>query len=87
MIQALSTRLIIQQIKTEEDLKTSSGIILGQTSNDTPKAKVIAVGPDVKQKIAVGDTVVPIWNRTHGVRVGGQDVFGLDEQDIVGVIK
>lgn len=87
MIEALSTRLIIKQIKTEDDLKTSSGIILSQSSNDTPKATVVAVGPDVKQKIAVGDTVVPIWNRTHGVRVDGQDMFGVDEQDIVGVIK
>lgn len=87
MIEALSTRLIIKQIKTEEDLKTSSGIILSQASNDTPKATVLAVGADCKQKIAVGAVVVPIWQRTHGVRVDGQDMFGVDEQDIVAVIK
>lgn len=86
-MQALSTRLIIKQIKTDEDLKTTSGIILSQASNDTPKATVVAVGPDVKQKIEIGDVVVPVWNRTHGIRVDGQDVFGVDEQDIIVVVK
>lgn len=87
MIQALSTRLVIKQIKTDDDLKTTSGIILSQSSNDTPKATVVAVGPDLKQKISIGDVVVPIWNRSHGVRIDGQDLFGIDEQDIIVVVK
>ena len=86
MIEALSTRLIVKQIKTDDDLKTSSGIILSQASNDTPRATVMAVGPDVKT-IEAGAVVVPIWNRTHGVRVDGTDLFGVDIADIVAGIK
>lgn len=87
MIEALSTRLIIKQVKKESENTTDSGIILSQSSDDTAKAIVVAVGPDIKQKIAVGDTVVPIWQRVQHVRLGGEDMFGIDEQDIIGVLK
>jgi len=84
MIQALSTRLIIRQIKNTAENTTTSGIVLSSGSDDTALAEIVSVGPDCKQRLKVGDRVVPIWNRCQHARVKGQDLFGIDEQDIVG---
>jgi|688.fasta_scaffold546389_3 co-chaperonin GroES (HSP10) len=87
MIEALSTRLIIKQVRREKEHTTSSGIVLGSSSDDTAPAEVIAVGPDCKQKLAAGDRVMPIWQRVQHVRINGEDLFGIDEQDIIGRLK
>lgn len=87
MMEALSTRLIIKPLKRESQAATASGIILSQSSDDTAQAEILAVGPDCKQKFEVGNRVVPIWQRVQHVRLNGEDIFGVDEQDIVGVFR
>jgi co-chaperonin GroES (HSP10) len=87
MIEALSTRLIIKPVKRESQSATASGILLSSSSDDTACAQVIAVGPDCRQQFQIGNHVIPVWQRVQHVRLNGEDIFGVDEQDIIGVVK
>ena len=55
-LQPLADRIVLEQVESEE--KTSSGIILPDSAKEKPEqAKVVAVGPDVKE-LKTGDMVL-----------------------------
>jgi co-chaperonin GroES (HSP10) len=87
MIEALSTRLIIRQVKQATENTTTSGIILSGGSEDTTQAEIVNVGPNCQSAFAVGDRIVPSWQHVHHVRILGEDLFAIDEKDIVCRIK
>lgn len=91
-IRPLHDRVIIQRI---EERKTAGGIVIPETAGDKPqKGKVIAAGPGKydngalrKLDVKVGDEV--LFGKYSGteVKVNGQDLVVMREEDIMGVIE
>ena len=90
----LHDRVVVRRI--ESDTKTKGGIIIPDTAKEKPQqGEVIAVGNGVRGEdgkvvaldVKVGDRVLyGKWSGTE-VKVDGQDVLILKEQDIFGVIE
>ena len=93
-IRPLHDRVVVRPIEQEQ--KTAGGIIIPDTAKEKPQqGEVIAVdngvrgedGKVVALDVKVGDRVLyGKWSGTE-VKVDGQDVLILKEQDIFGVIE
>jgi chaperonin GroES len=91
-IRPLHDRVIIQRI---EERKTAGGIVIPETAGDKPqKGKVVAAGPGKyengtlrKLEVKVGDQV--LFGKYSGteVKVNGQDLVVMREEDIMGVVE
>jgi chaperonin GroES len=91
-IRPLHDRVIIQRI---EERTTAGGIVIPETAGDKPqRGKVVATGPGKNEKgvvtkldVKVGDEV--LFGKYSGteVKVGGQDLLVMREEDIMGVIE
>ena len=93
-LKPLGDRLIVKAIEEEET--TASGIVLPDTAKEKPQeAKVLAVGPgrvtdDGKVQpidVKVGDTVV--FGKYSGteVKVDGDELLIIREDDVLGVLE
>jgi chaperonin GroES len=93
-IRPLHDRVVVRPIEQEQ--KTAGGIIIPDTAKEKPhQGEVVAVGNGtrgddgklVALDVKVGDRVLyGKWSGTE-VKVDGQDVLILKEQDIFGVIE
>ncbi len=91
-IRPLHDRVIIQRL---EERTTAGGIVIPETAGDKPqRGKVIAAGPGKyengalrKLDVKVGDEV--LFGKYSGteVKVNGQDVLVMREEDIMGVVE
>jgi co-chaperonin GroES (HSP10) len=76
----LRNNIIIERL--EKDLKTASGIIL-KTNDEADKAKVTAIGPEVKD-VNVDDLVLINWNKAKKI---DNDVYQLSIDDVIAVYE
>lgn len=84
-LKPLSDKLVLEQLEMEE--KTSSGIILPDSAKEKPlKAKVLAVGKDVKE-IKEGDIVLYSQYGPNEVKLDGRELLIGKEEDILAIIK
>ncbi|MGI6007965.1 MAG: co-chaperone GroES [Ruminococcus sp.] len=85
----LGDRVVLKQLVAEET--TKSGIVLpGQAQEKPQMAKVIAVGPgtdDVKMEVAEGDQVVFSKYAGTEVKIDGEELIIIKQQDILAVVK
>jgi len=91
-IRPLHDRVIIQRI---EERTSAGGIVIPETAGDKPqRGKVMATGPGKidngtlsKLDVKVGDEV--LFGKYSGteVKVNGQDLLVMREEDIMGVIE
>jgi chaperonin GroES len=93
-IRPLHDRLVIKRLKEEE--KTSGGIIIPDTAKEKPvEAKVVAVGNGKiledgtvrKLGVKAGDTVLFGKYTGSEVKIDGEDLVVLREDDILAVIE
>jgi chaperonin GroES len=71
----------------EAETKTASGIYLPEKAAEKPKtAKVVAVGPDVKQ-VKSGDRIVYKSFSTTEVKVGKEEYILVKEEDVLATVK
>jgi len=71
----------------EAETKTASGIYLPEKAAEKPKtAKVVAVGPAVKQ-VKNGDRIVYKSFSTTEVPVEGQEYILVEENDVLATVK
>ena len=82
MIEAIGRRLIIERVETEK--KTTSGIVLQYDHTQSPRARVVSIGDEVTIKIAVGEEVVPDWNKVMHTKHDNRDYFVIDQNEIYG---
>ena len=93
-IKPLEDKILVQA--NEAETTTASGLVIPDTAKEKPQqGEVIAVGNGVRGEdgkvvaldVKVGDRVLyGKWSGTE-VKVDGQDVLILKEQDIFGVIE
>ncbi len=85
----LGDRVVLKQLVAEET--TKSGIVLpGQAQEKPQMAKVIAVGPgtdDVKMELSEGDQVVFSKYAGTEVKIDGEELIIIKQQDVLAVVK
>ncbi len=94
-IQPLADRVVIKRLDAEE--KTKSGIIIPDNAKEKPQqGEVIAVGPgrwdeDGEKRMAlevkVGDKVLfGKWSATE-VKIDGEELLVMKEDDVIAIVK
>lgn len=85
----LGDRVVLKQVVAEET--TKSGIVLpGQAQEKPQMATVVAVGPgteDVKMELVEGDQVVYSKYAGTDVKIDGEELIIIKQQDILAVVK
>jgi chaperonin GroES len=90
----LHDRVVLKRI--EEDAKTAGGIIIPDTVKEKPmQGEIVAVGPGARDDtgkvvpldLKAGDRVLfGKWSGTE-VKIDGEDLLIMKENDILGVIE
>lgn len=82
----LADRLVLKQVAAEET--TKSGIVLpGQSQEKPQEAVVVAVGEGVKAELAEGDKVIYSKYAGSNVKVDGEELMIIKEEDILAVLR
>ena len=85
----LADRVVLKQLVAEET--TASGIVLpGQAQEKPQVAEVVAVGPGTKEEkmeLKVKDQVVFSKYAGTEVKIDGEDLIIIKQQDILAVVK
>ncbi|MCB5186461.1 co-chaperone GroES [Methylobacillus caricis] len=93
-IRPLQDRVIVKRL--EEERKTASGIVIPDSATEKPdQGEVIAVGPGKKDDngkaialdVKVGDKVLFGKYAGQAVKINGDEVLVLREDDILGVVE
>ncbi len=71
----------------EAESKTASGLYIPDNAQEKPKtAKIVAVGPAVKQ-VKTGDRIVYKSFSTTEVKVGKDEYILVKEEDVLATVK
>ena len=90
----LHDRVVVKRVTAEE--KTAGGIIIPDTAQEKPsQGEVIAVGPGGRDEtgklipidIKVGDKVLFGKYAGQSVKVDGEELLVMREEDIMGVVE
>ena len=92
-IKPLGDRVVIKNVEAEET--TKSGIILAGSAKEKPQvAVVLAVGPggmvdgkEVKMQVSVGQKVIYSKYAGTEVKLDGQEVIIVRQNDILAVVE
>ena len=92
-IRPLADRVVVKPVEVEET--TSSGIILSASSQEKPQiAEVIAVGPggvvdgkEVVMQVKVGDKVITSKYSGTEVKIDGEELIVVRQNDILAVVE
>jgi len=93
MIKPLGDRVVIKRVDVEET--TKSGIILTGAAKEKPQeALVVAVGPgkvengnEIKMEVKVGDRVLFSKYSGNEIKLDGEELIILKQDDILGIIE
>ena len=92
-IRPLHDRVIVKRVEAERT--TASGIVIPDSAGETPdQGEVLAVGPgkrddngkQITLDVKVGDRVLFGKYAGQAVKVDGQEVLVMREEDIMGVV-
>lgn len=94
-IQPLADRVVIKRLDAEQ--KTASGIIIPDSAKEKPQqGEVLAVGPGkwdedgekrLKLEVKVGDKVLfGKWSASE-VKIDGEELLVMKEDDIIAIVK
>ncbi len=92
-IRPLGDRVVIKRLEAEET--TKSGIVLPGAAKEKPQmAEVVAVGPGIDKdgkkvpmEVKVGDKVIFSKYSGNEVKLDGEEVTILKQEDILAVIE
>ena len=93
-IRPLHDRVIVKRVEAERT--TASGIVIPDSAGEKPdQGEVLAIGPgkrddngkQIALDVKVGDRVLFGKYAGQAVKVDGQEVLVMREEDIVGVIE
>lgn len=84
-LQPLADRLVAKALEAET--KSPAGILVPDSAKEKPvTAEVLAVGKDVKE-VKAGDKILYSKYGPSEVKVDGQEVLLLKEEDVLAVVK
>jgi len=83
-LKATGTRILIE--KLEESKTTAGGIVL-QSSTEVPKAKILHIGPQVKEDLGIGDIIVVDWSKVGVFTFENAKHYMVDESTILAVLE
>jgi chaperonin GroES len=91
-IRPLADRVVVKMLEGEET--TKSGIVLPGTAKEKPQmAKVLAVGPggvfegkEIKMEVKVGDKVIMSRYAGTEVKIDGEELTILRQNDVLAVV-
>lgn len=92
-IKPLGNRVVIKRAEAQE--QTKSGILLTGAAKEKPQyAVVVAVGPGLvvdgtrqEMQVKVGDKVLYSQYAGNDIKIDGEDVIILKEEDILAIIE
>jgi chaperonin GroES len=93
-IRPLHDRVIVKRM--EEERKTASGIVIPDTAAEKPdQGEIVAVGPGKRDEngkhitldVKVGDRVLFGKYSGQTVKVSGEELLVMREEDIMGVVE
>ena len=93
-IRPLHDRVIVKRVEAERT--TASGIVIPDSAGEKPdQGEVLAVGPGKRDEngkhitvdVKVGDRVLFGKYAGQGVKVDGQELLVMREEDIMGVVE
>jgi len=93
-IRPLHDRVIVKRM--EEERKTASGIVIPDTATEKPdQGEIVAVGPGkrddsgklIAMDVKVGDRVLFGKYSGQSVKVEGEELLVMREEDIMGVVE
>ena len=92
-LKPLSDRVVIKVVEAEET--TASGIILTGSAKEKPQvAEVLAVGPggmvdgkEVVMQVKVGDKVITSKYSGTEVKIDGEDLIIVRQNDILAIVE
>lgn len=84
-LQPLADRIVAKRLEAET--KTASGIYLPESAKEKPQmGEVISVGKDVEE-VKVGDQIVYKQYGPDEVKLEGQELLLLKEEDVLAIVK
>ena len=84
-LQPLADRIVIKKIEAET--KSAAGILLPDSAKEQPQSgQALAVGKDVTE-VKLGDQVLYAKYGPAEVKVDGQELLIVKEEDILAVVK
>jgi len=92
-LKPLADRVVIKMVETEET--TKSGIILSGSAKEKPQvAEVLAVGPggnvdgkDITMHVKVGDRVITSKYAGTEIKIDGDELMVVKQNDILAVVE
>ena len=92
-LKPLADRVVIKMVEMEET--TKSGIILTGSAKEKPQvAEVIAVGPggvvdgkEITMHVAVGDKVITSKYSGTEVKIDGEELIVVRQNDILAIVE
>ncbi len=92
-LKPLADRVVIKMAEAEET--TKSGLILAASAKEKPEvAEVLAVGPggvvngkEVKMEVAVGDKVIVGKYAGTNVKVDGEELIIVRQDEILAIVE
>lgn len=83
-LRATGTRILIERL--EASTTTQSGIVL-QSAQDQPRARILSIGPQVKEDVAVGNIIVVDWSKVGVFSYDNTKNYIVDESTILAVLE
>lgn len=84
-LQPLADRIVGKRLEAET--KTASGLYLPESAKEKPlMGEVLAVGKEVKE-VKVGDQIVYKQYGPDEIKIDGQELLLLKEEDVLAVVK
>ena len=83
-LKATGTRVLIE--KLEESKTTAGGIVL-QSAQESPRARILHIGPQVKEDLQEGDVIVVDWSKVGVFSFENSKHYMVDESTILAVLE
>ena len=84
MLKAVGTTMVIERVA---GTKTTQGGIILQREQERPNARVLSVGPQVKEDVSVGDIIIVDWSKCGQFEHNSHTYHIVDESTVFAVVE